>query len=126
VSSGALDDLEKVTKEAYSMVAYYGFNEKIGNISFYDSTGQRDNSLQKPYSDETGKLIDEEVRKLVAGAYDRAKQILSQNKEGLIKVAEKLLEKEIIFKQDLEAILGNRPAGSGTPVQLSGSAPVNP
>ena len=109
VSSGALDDLEKVTKEAYMMVMYYGFNKKIGNISFYDSTGQRDMAIQKPYSEETGKLIDEEVRKLVSDAYQRTKELLEQNKESLQKVAELLLKKEVIFKEDLESILGRRP-----------------
>ena len=74
VSSGALDDLEKVTKEAYMMVVYYGFNKKIGNISYYDSTGQRDMGIQKPYSEETGKLIDEEIRKLVNTAYEHCKR----------------------------------------------------
>jgi cell division protease FtsH len=112
VSSGALDDLEKVTKEAYMMVVYYGFNKKIGNISYYDSTGQRDVGIQKPYSEETGKLIDEEVRKLVGNAYERTKELLLQNKETLTKVAELLLKKEIIFKEDLEQILGKRPDGS--------------
>ncbi|MDX2049082.1 MAG: ATP-dependent zinc metalloprotease FtsH [Chitinophagaceae bacterium] len=109
VSSGSLDDLEKVTKEAYMMVAYYGFNKKIGNISFYDSTGQRDYGIQKPYSEETGKLIDEEVRKLINDAYQRTKAILQQNKELLTKVAELLLKKEVVFKEDLEAVLGRRP-----------------
>ena len=116
VSSGALDDLEKVTKEAYMMVVYYGFNEKIGNISYYDSSGQRDMSIQKPYSEETGRLIDEEVRSLVNKAYQRTKELLQQNQESLKNVAELLLKKEIIFKEDLEAILGKRPdekAGSG-------------
>jgi AFG3 family protein len=110
VSSGALDDLEKVTKEAYMMVVYYGFNKKIGNISYYDSSGQRDMGIQKPYSEETGKLIDEEVRKLVNDVYERTKEILHQNKESLTKVAELLLKKEVIFKEDLESILGKRPA----------------
>lgn len=108
VSSGALDDLEKVTKEAYMMVVYYGFNEKIGNISYYDSTGQRDMGIQKPYSEETGKLIDEEVRRLVSEAYQQTKELLQQNKESLKKVAELLLKKEIIFKEDLEEIMGRR------------------
>lgn len=110
VSSGALDDLEKVTKEAYMMVVYYGFNKKIGNISFYDSSGQRDYSIQKPYSEETGKLIDEEVRKLVGDAYQRALEILQQNKPLLQKLAELLLKKEILFKEDLEQVLGARPS----------------
>jgi cell division protease FtsH len=108
VSSGALDDLEKVTKEAYMMVAYYGFNEKLGNVSFYDSSGQRDTGFQKPYSEETGKLIDEEVRKLIDNAYQQTKLLLFKNKEYLVKVAELLLQKEVIFKEDLERILGRR------------------
>jgi cell division protease FtsH len=108
VSSGALDDLEKVTKEAYMMVAYYGFNKKIGNTSFYDSSGQRDMSIQKPYSEETGRLIDEEVRKLVAEAYDRSTRILTEHKSELVRVAELLLQKEMIFKEDLENIMGAR------------------
>ncbi len=108
VSSGALDDLEKVTKEAYMMVVYYGFNKKIGNVSYYDSTGQRDMGIQKPFSEETGKLIDEEIRKLVNTAYQTAKEILQQNRDSLNKVAELLLRKEVIFKEDLENILGKR------------------
>src|ERR1019366_10021851 len=108
VSSGALDDLEKVTKEAYMMVVYYGFNKKLGNISFYDSTGQRDMSIQKPYSEETGKLIDEEVRKLVADAYVKTKELLKQNLDALKQIAELLLKKEVIFKEDLENILGTK------------------
>ena len=109
VSSGALDDLEKATKDAYMMVVYYGFNKKIGNVSYYDSTGQRDVSIQKPFSEETGKLIDEEVRKLINDAYQQSKEILQQNKGLLIQVAELLLKKETIFKEDLEGILGKRP-----------------
>ena len=107
VSSGALDDLEKVTKEAYMMVAYYGFNVKVGNISFYDSSGMQ-NAFQKPYSEETGKLIDEEVRKLVADAYQNAKDVLTQHQDALKVVAELLLQKEVIFKEDMEKILGKR------------------
>lgn len=107
VSSGALDDLEKVTKEAYMMVAFYGFNEKVGNISFYDSSGLQ-NTFQKPYSEETGKLIDDEVRKLVEEAFDVAKNLLLEHKEELIAVAELLLKKEVIFKEDVENILGKR------------------
>jgi len=112
VSSGALDDLEKVTKEAYMMVEYYGFSKKIGNISYYDSTGQRDSGIQKPYSDETGKLIDEEVRRLLYEAYERAKEILQHNREPLNKLAKLLLEKELIYKVDLERILGKRLDGA--------------
>lgn len=109
VSSGALDDLEKATKDAYMMVVYYGFNKKIGNVSYYDSTGQKDMGIQKPFSEETGKLIDEEIRKLVHDAYDRSKDILQKNKGLLTQVAELLLKKETIFKEDLEGILGKRP-----------------
>lgn len=108
VSSGALDDLEKVTKEAYMMVVYYGFDKKIGNISFYDSSGQGDMRFQKPYSEETGKLIDEEVRKIINDAYQRSKSILIQNRQALNKIAELLIRKEIIFKEDLENVLGKR------------------
>jgi cell division protease FtsH len=109
VSSGALDDLEKVTKEAYMMVVYYGFNKKVGNISFYDSSGQRDASIQKPYSEETASLIDEEVRKLISSAYLRTKELLLVHQKSLVSLAELLLKKEIIFKEDLENILGKRP-----------------
>ncbi len=108
VSSGALDDLEKVTKQAYAMVAYYGFDSKLGNISFYDSTGRQEGTFQKPYSEDTGKIIDEEVRNLIGESYQIAKEILIKNKENLIKLAELLLSKEIVFKADIEEILGGR------------------
>ncbi|HVV56029.1 MAG TPA: ATP-dependent zinc metalloprotease FtsH [Mucilaginibacter sp.] len=108
VSSGALDDLEKVTKEAYMMVMYYGFNKKLGNTSYYDSTGQSENAIQKPYSEETGKLIDEEVRKLVNNAYQHAREILQHNRSSLDQVAQLLQSREIIFKEDLEKIMGKR------------------
>lgn len=110
VSSGALDDLEKVTKEAYTMVVYYGFNEKIGNISYYDSTSQRDLAIQKPFSEATGEMIDKEIRKLVAQAYLDAKTILLEHRSSLEKVADLLLKKEVIYKEDLEKILGTRTA----------------
>lgn len=108
VSSGALDDLEKVTKQAYSMVLYFGFSSKIGNISFYDSTGQTENALIKPYSEETGKMIDEEVRQLVATNYEKTKSLLNEKKSLLIEVAEQLLKSEILYKEDLEKMLGKR------------------
>ncbi|ELR68470.1 Cell division protein FtsH [Fulvivirga imtechensis AK7] len=108
VSSGAVDDLEKVTKEAYAIVAYFGFNKKIGNISFYDSTGRSESSFQKPYSEETAKMIDEEVRKLVDESYEQAKTVLSQHKKELVTIAELLLKKEVIYKEELEKILGVR------------------
>jgi cell division protease FtsH len=108
ISSGALDDLEKATKEAYMMVSIFGFNEKIGNVSFYDSTGQRDAGIQKPYGEETENMIDEEVRKLLDSAYTESKKILEQNKPYLIKVAESLIKKEIIYNKELEEIMGSR------------------
>jgi AFG3 family protein len=108
VTSGALDDLEKVTKQAYMMVAYYGFDKLVGNVSFYDSTGQQDNRLVKPYSEETGKLIDVEVRKLVEESYQMAKEVLQKDHECHVQLAELLLEKEVVYKEDLERILGKR------------------
>lgn len=108
ISSGALDDLEKATKEAYMMVSIFGFNEKIGNVSFYDSTGQRDAGIQKPYGEETENMIDEEVRKLLDNAYSESKKILEQNKPYLIQVAESLIKKEIIYNKELEEIMGSR------------------
>jgi AFG3 family protein len=119
VSSGAVDDLEKVTKDAYTMVAYFGFNKKLGNISFYDSTGRSEIGLQKPYSEETGKLIDEEVRKLVENCYVIAKEILIAHKQELNKIAELLLKKEIIYRDELENILGKR-ENKKTEVELNG------
>ncbi|MGE5420068.1 MAG: ATP-dependent zinc metalloprotease FtsH [Chloroflexota bacterium] len=110
ISTGALNDLEKVTKQAYSMVAFFGMSERIGNISFYDSTGQSDYGFTKPYSEKTAELIDEEVNKLVAESYDRAKQVLLSNMKGLTELAEILLEKEVIFSEDLERIFGKRRA----------------
>jgi cell division protease FtsH len=108
ISTGALNDLEKVTKQAYAMVAYFGMSEKVGNLSFYDSTGQRDFTFTKPYSEKTAELIDQEVQQLVDQAYERAYNILSKYKEQLNQLAELLLEKEIIFTEDLERILGKR------------------
>lgn len=108
ISSGALDDLEKVTKEAYRMVAFYGFDTTIGNISFFDSSGQTDNPFQKPYSEETAKLIDQEVRTLITEAYNIALDLLKTHRSQLNRLAEILLEKEVIFREDLESILGKR------------------
>jgi cell division protease FtsH len=108
ISTGALDDLEKVTKEAYTMVVYYGFNKKIGNVSFYDSSGQRDMGIQKPFSEETGRMIDEEVRILVSSCYERSKKILETNKESLGKIADLLFKKEVIYREDLDRILGKK------------------
>ena len=110
ISTGALSDLEKVTKQAYAMVTVYGLNDKIGNISYYDSSGQ--NQFTKPYSEDTARVIDEEVSKLIETSYQRAIELLRSNKEKLTKLAEKLLEKEVIFKDDLEEIIGARPEGA--------------
>ena len=106
ISTGALSDLEKVTKQAYAMVSIYGLNEKVGNISYYDSQGQ--NSFTKPYSEDTAKTIDEEVSKMIEEQYQRALQVLSENKDKLTELADKLLAKEVIFKEDLEEIFGKR------------------
>jgi AFG3 family protein len=108
ISTGALNDLERVTKQAYAMVSYFGMSEKVGNISFYDSNGQSDFSFTKPYSEKTAELIDKEVNKIVEEQYERAKYVLSNNLEGLKKLAEQLLEKEVIFSEDLEKIFGKR------------------
>ena len=108
ISTGALNDLERVTKLAYAMVSYFGMSDKVGNISFYDSTGQAEFSFNKPYSEKTAELIDKEVNKLIDAQYERAKMILRENKEGLEKLAEQLLEKEVIFSEDLEEIFGKR------------------
>ena len=109
ISTGALSDLEKVTKQAFAMVTYYGLDETIGNLSYYDSTGQQDYSLTKPYSEKTAEIIDKQVSKLAEQAYQEALKILSEHKEGLTQLANKLIEKEVIFGEDLEHIFGKRP-----------------
>jgi len=101
--------LEKVTKQAYMMVAYYGLNKELGNISFYDSTGQYEQSLQRPYSEATAQKIDEEVRKLIASAYERTKALLLKHRAQLEALAAMLLDKEVVFQKDLEVIFGKRP-----------------
>ena len=109
ISTGALSDLEKITKQAYSMVVYFGLNEKIGNISYYDSTGQQEYTFTKPYSEKTAQTIDEEISKLIESAYVRAKGILLENKDKLEQLAQQLLTKEVIYREDLELIFGERP-----------------
>ena len=109
ISTGALSDLEKVTRQARAMVTIYGLNEKIGNITYYDSQGESEYSFQKPYSEKTAEVIDEEISKLVEGAYQKAIKILEENKDKLVKLADKLLEDEVIFKEDLEKIFGKQP-----------------
>ncbi len=108
VSTGALSDLEKVTKQAYAMVTVYGLSDKIGNISFYDSSGQNEYTFNRPYSEKKAELIDKEVSDMVEAAYVRTRKILSENKDKLELLAENLLEKEVIFKENLEAIFGKR------------------
>ncbi|SFI91846.1 cell division protease FtsH [Kaistella treverensis] len=108
ISTGALSDLERVTKQAQAMVTIYGLNDKLGNISYYDSSGQSEYSFGKPYSDQTAKMIDEEISKIIETQYQRALQILSDNKDKLDALAAKLLEKEVIFREDLEEVFGQR------------------
>jgi ATP-dependent metalloprotease FtsH len=108
ISTGALSDLEKVTKQAYAMVSYFGMSDKVGNVSFYDSTGQMDYNFTKPYSEKTAELIDNEVKQIIQESYVRAEEVLKQNMSGLTELAELLLEKEVIFSEDLERIFGKR------------------
>ncbi|MCQ2959138.1 MAG: ATP-dependent zinc metalloprotease FtsH [Bacteroidales bacterium] len=109
ISTGALNDLEKVTKQAYAMVQYYGMSDKIGNLSFYDSTGQSEYSFGKPYGGEMERLIDSEAQEIIRKSYQRAYDILTKNQEGFVRLAELLLEREVIFSEDLEKIFGKRP-----------------
>lgn len=106
ISTGALSDLERVTKQAYAMTSIYGLNERVGNISFYDSQGR--DSFTKPYSEDTAKIIDEEVSKLIESQYQRALELLGNNQDKLAQLADRLLTSEVIFKEDLEAIFGKR------------------
>lgn len=109
ITTGALSDLEKVTKQARAMVTVYGLNEKLGNITYYDSSGQSEYQFDKPYSEKTAQLIDEEISTIIEGQYARAKQILRENKDKLSSLAEELLKHEVIFKENLEGIFGKRP-----------------
>ena len=108
LSTGALNDLERVTKQVYAMVAYYGMSEKIGNISYYDSTGQSDMAFTKPYSERTAQQIDDEVKAIIAEAYAMAERTIIENREGLTTLAELLLEREVVFTEDVERIFGPR------------------
>ncbi len=109
ISTGALSDLEKVTKQARAMVTIYGLNEKLGNVTYYDSTGQNEYNFSKPYSEETALVIDQEISALIENEYQRAIKILEENKDKLEQLATILIEKEVIFKDDLETIFGKRP-----------------
>ncbi len=107
ISTGASNDLQQITKMAYSMVTVYGMNEKVGNVSYYDP--QQENTFTKPYSEETGKMIDEEVRKLIEDAYERTKELLTKHKKEVEILAKELLKTEVLFKSDVEALIGKRP-----------------
>src|SRR5690606_2737382 len=108
ISTGALSDLEKVTKQARAMVTIYGLNDKIGNLTYYDSSGQNEYGFSKPYSEDTAQKIDKEISILIEEQYVRAVELLEKNKDKLTELAERLLEKEVIFKDDLEKIFGER------------------
>ena len=109
ISTGALSDLEKVTKQARAMVTIYGLNDELGNITYYDSSGQSEYGFTKPYSEETAQKIDQEISKMIEEQYQRAIKLLDENKDKLTELAERLLDKEVIFKDDLEKIFGSRP-----------------
>ena len=108
ISTGALSDLEKVTKQASAMISIYGLNKEIGNVSYYDSSGQSEYGFSKPYSEKTAQIIDQEVKAMIEAQYERAKSILLENRDKLDILAEKLIEKEVIFREDLEEIFGKR------------------
>jgi cell division protease FtsH len=114
ISTGALSDLEKITKQAYAMVSYMGMSPSVGNVSFYDSTESSGFNIGKPYSEKTAELIDSEVKRLVDESYETAKKVLNANMEGFTKLAEQLLEKEVIFSEDLETIFGKRAGNQQT------------
>ncbi len=126
ISTGALSDLEKVTKQARAMVTIYGLNEVVGNITYYDSSGQQEYSMTKPYSEETAVTIDKEISKIIEAQYQRAIKILDENKDKLTELAELLLEKEVIFKDDLEKIFGKRPFIKEQPIALKSSTRSTP
>ncbi|MBQ1970149.1 MAG: ATP-dependent zinc metalloprotease FtsH, partial [Paludibacteraceae bacterium] len=122
ISTGALNDLERTNKQAYAMIAYYGMSDKLQNLCYYDSSGQSAYSFSKPYSEETAKLIDDEVKKLIEEQYERAKAILTEHKEGLAELAKILIEREVIFADDLEKIFGKRPWASRTEELMEANA----
>ena len=125
-STGALNDLERLTKMAYSMVMYYGMSDKVGTLSFYDSTGARGYDLTKPYSEKTAELIDKEVKELVGMIHDRTESILKENFDGFTQLAELLLEKEVIFADDLERIFGPRAGAKSEAVQNDETQEIEP
>jgi cell division protease FtsH len=109
ISTGAQNDLDQVTTMAYNMIAVYGMNEKVGNVSFYKMSQDQ---FQRPYSDETARLIDDEVRKMIEGQYQRAKQVLTKHRKELELLAQTLLEREVVVKSDLEKLIGIRPTAA--------------
>ena len=120
ISTGAQNDLDQITKTAYSMVAIYGMNDKVGNVSFYDMQNQ--NSFTQPYSDETARIIDSEVRGMIDIEYERAKQLLTDRNEELHLLANTLLEKEVLLKSDLEKLIGPRPFRIPNEIKLETSS----
>ncbi|WP_341214430.1 ATP-dependent zinc metalloprotease FtsH [uncultured Wocania sp.] len=118
ISTGALSDLEKVTKQARAMVTVYGLSDKIGNLTYYDSSGQSEYGFTKPYSEETAELIDREISEIIEKQYQRALKLLEENKDKLTQLAEVLLEKEVIFKDNLEKIFGKRPFEKESPAEI--------
>ncbi|RYD75800.1 MAG: ATP-dependent metallopeptidase FtsH/Yme1/Tma family protein [Sphingobacteriales bacterium] len=119
ISTGALSDLEKVNKQARAMITIYGLNEKLGNITYYDSSGQNEYNFNKPYSEETALIIDKEISALIESQYQRAINLLQENKEKLIQLADILIDKEVLFKDDLENIFGKRPFGAEITEELA-------
>jgi len=109
ISTGALSDLEKVTKQARAMVTVYGLNDVLGNVTYYDSQGQNEYAMDKPYSEQTAETIDREISKIIEKQYERAIDMLANNREKLDQLANLLLEKEVIFKENVEEIFGKRP-----------------
>ena len=114
LSTGALNDLERVTKMCYAMVVYYGMSDEVGSMSYYDSTGQSDMAFTKPYSERTAQQIDDEVRALIAKARAMAEKVIDEHRDGLVELAELLLEREVVFTEDVERIFGERKTENGT------------
>jgi cell division protease FtsH len=118
ISTGAQNDLQQITRIAYSMITVYGMNDKVGNVSFYDPSAE--NSFTKPYSEETSKIIDEEVRKLIDVAYVKTKELLTEKRGQVEKLAESLLDKEVLFQSDVEALIGKRPYSDKKTLDVDG------
>jgi cell division protease FtsH len=123
-STGALNDLERVTKQAYSMVTYYGMNKEIGTLSYHDSTGQQEYMMGKPYSEKTAETIDEQVRLMIEKCHQNAKKILTDNREKLDQLAEILREREVIFRDDVEKIFGPRPFQTAADITAEQARPT--